>query len=171
MTHFNITASDDPCGSHCVLSPCVSDHSSKHSTPEPATHPHSIPSVKKAEAPRGLMTYLRLLTAWPGEPSLAPELIMLMAWSSPTLWSSPKGRWPDWRVFRTRGSKGEKPGKKPGYPWHRKQRTFKERGIPEEGIRILSHSSGGHSGGRGFFIALRKKPLRLCFRKFPSDYH
>lgn len=73
MALFNITASDEPCGSHRVLSLCVSVDSSKHSTPEPTTHPHSIPSVKKAEAPGGLMTYLRLSTAWPGEPGLAPR--------------------------------------------------------------------------------------------------
>lgn len=34
------------------------------------------------------------------------ELIMLMAWSSPTGWSSPKGRWLDWKVFRTEAPKG-----------------------------------------------------------------
>lgn len=77
--------------------------------------------MKKAEAPGGVMNDLRVLIAWPGEPGGASELLMLMAQSLPTVWSLPEDRWPVWKVFRTRGSKGDR-GKKPGYPWHRKQK-------------------------------------------------
>lgn len=80
------------------------------------------------------MTNLRVLIAWKGKPGRASELLMLMAQSLPTMWSSPEppeGKWPAWKVFRTRGSKGDR-GKKPGYPWHRKQRISENVGSPRK---------------------------------------
>lgn len=145
MTHFNITASDDLCGSHRVSSLWVSDHSSKHATREPTAHPYSISSMKKAEAPGGVMTYLRLLTAWPGEPGPAPEPIMLRARSFPY---SVVARLEGVQDKRLQG--GQREEARASLAQEAKDCT--ECGLSEEKIRILSRSSEDMGGGGGLWV-------------------
>lgn len=111
-------ANDDLCDGHRVL--VITALNFLLMSPEPTTHPHCIPSMRKAEAPGGVMTYLRLLPArLLREPCLAPstheangpvfthlEVISIRY----------KDRREDCKVFGKGGSRGDRE-QKPGYPW------------------------------------------------------
>lgn len=65
-------ANSDLCDGHRVL--VITALNILLTSPEPTTHPHCIPSMRKAEAPGGVMTYLRLLPdCLLREPHLAPS--------------------------------------------------------------------------------------------------
>lgn len=56
-------------------------------------------------------------------------------------------------------------------PLAQEAKDFRECGLPEEGIRTLSHSSEDIVGAVGFTWHSGKMSLTLCFKKSPPSYH